>query len=152
MGLGLLTFAGAAAQDTTGLPDGPGKDVVLKMCTACHGTEQFTSRRASPDDWAATVQLMVSRGAEGSDQDIDVVTKYLSKNFPLPPAQPAPSTPAPATPATPAPATPTPARPAPPAARIDTHKAARPVLSASAAPAPLSAAELRRYLQPMHGN
>jgi len=106
--LGLAALASASAQATNSdLPDGPGKAVVLRMCTACHSTDVITSKRASPDEWAGVVQLMVSRGADGSDADIDVVTKYLSASFPpvkaTPPATPAPTSPAPAVPAAPKP-------------------------------------------------
>jgi hypothetical protein len=140
--LGWMAVGSAAAQDTSGLPDGPGKQLVLRMCTACHGSDQFITLRDTPEGWAASVQLMVSRGAEGTDAEIALVTKYLSTSFPYVPPQPAaPATASPTPPKSPAPA-------APPASHIDTHKAVRPVLNASVA-SQQNAAELRRYLQPM---
>lgn len=142
--LGLMAFGSAAAQDTSGLPDGPGKQVVLKMCTACHGSDQFITLRDTPEGWTATVQLMVSRGADGTDAEIALVIKYLSTSFPYVPPQPQPAAPAPASPAPPK----SPAPAAPPASHIDTHKAVRPVLNASVA-SQQNTAELRRYLQPM---
>ena len=63
------------------LPDGKGKDVVLKMCTNCHGIAQVTANRYSKKFWANIVDDMVSRGAEGSDEDANVVVSYLSRNF-----------------------------------------------------------------------
>lgn len=79
------TPAHAAAE----LPPGAGKAILQRSCAACHGLEVVTSKRATPEDWSATVQLMVSRGAEASDDEVDTLVKYLSTNFPDKPAAPA---------------------------------------------------------------
>jgi competence ComEA-like helix-hairpin-helix protein len=71
----------AATTDNTALPDGPGKAVVQRMCVGCHSLKVVTSKRATPNQWNDLVQLMVSRGADGSDEDIDTVIKYLSAHF-----------------------------------------------------------------------
>jgi hypothetical protein len=63
------------------LPDGPGKDVVERMCVGCHDMKTVTSKHQTQDEWAQTVDDMVSRGANGSDEDIDKVVKYLSAHF-----------------------------------------------------------------------
>jgi DNA uptake protein ComE-like DNA-binding protein len=113
---------------------------VLRMCTVCHSTDQFTSRRATPDEWSSTVQMMVSRGAEGSDQDIAAVIKYLSTNFGPPPAQQpaAPAAPAPAKPVTPAPA-------APPTSHLNINTAGPHALLASLTLTPREAQALIHY-------
>jgi mono/diheme cytochrome c family protein len=64
------------------LPDGPGKAVVEKVCTGCHGTAVIAAKRATPEQWANTVQQMVSRGADATDEEIETITRYLSTNFP----------------------------------------------------------------------
>jgi len=69
------------ASQGDGLPDGKGKDVLLRMCTNCHGLDQVTSLRYSKKFWGSVVDDMVSRGAEGSDDDVNVVIGYLSRNF-----------------------------------------------------------------------
>jgi competence ComEA-like helix-hairpin-helix protein len=63
------------------LPEGKGKDVLQHMCTNCHGLDQVTSTRYSKKFWGSVVDDMVSRGAEGSDEDINLVISYLSRNF-----------------------------------------------------------------------
>jgi competence protein ComEA len=68
-----------AAQDE--LPAGPGKDVFMKMCANCHGLDQVTSQRYTRTHWRDVVNDMMTRGAEGSDDDADAVVKYLSRNF-----------------------------------------------------------------------
>jgi competence ComEA-like helix-hairpin-helix protein len=69
-----------SAQDD-GLPAGKGKDVLQRMCTMCHGIDQVTSNRYPKKQWANLVDDMVSRGAQGSDADIETLVSYLSSNF-----------------------------------------------------------------------
>jgi competence protein ComEA len=68
----------ASAQD---LPDGEGKDVVKRMCGACHGLEVVTGTKKTRNRWATTVDTMVSRGATGTDDEIDQVINYLATHF-----------------------------------------------------------------------
>ena len=63
------------------LPNGPGKDVVLRACVKCHSLKITTSKRGSEDEWATSVNNMVNRGAVLSDDEVDEVIDYLSKNF-----------------------------------------------------------------------
>jgi mono/diheme cytochrome c family protein len=70
------------AQDDVALPDGAGKAIVQKMCVGCHSLTTVTSQHATKDQWSATVQQMVSRGADGTDEEIATVIDYLAKNFP----------------------------------------------------------------------
>lgn len=72
----------AVAQNDAPLPEGAGKAVVQRMCVGCHQLSVITAKRATKDQWSTLVQQMVSRGADGSDQDIETVVDYLSKNFP----------------------------------------------------------------------
>lgn len=68
-----------AAQDD--LPAGQGKDVFQRMCSNCHGLDQVTGLKNSKKQWSNVVDDMVSRGAEGSDDDVSAVVSYLSRNF-----------------------------------------------------------------------
>jgi cytochrome c5 len=63
------------------LPNGPGKDIVLRACVKCHSLKITISKRASEDEWATSVNNMVNRGAVLSDDEVDEVIDYLSKNF-----------------------------------------------------------------------
>jgi competence ComEA-like helix-hairpin-helix protein len=81
---GFLTFTVlcvATPQGRTPVSDAAGKAVVQKMCVGCHSLNVVTSKRATPDQWSAVVQQMVSRGAEGTDEQIDTVVRYLSDNY-----------------------------------------------------------------------
>ncbi|MDE3198319.1 MAG: helix-hairpin-helix domain-containing protein [Acidobacteriota bacterium] len=63
------------------LPEGPGKAVVEKMCTPCHGLENVVRARMTKERWGSVVDDMISRGAQGSDDEIDQVIGYLAANF-----------------------------------------------------------------------
>jgi hypothetical protein len=72
----------AVAQSDAPLPEGAGKAVVQKMCVGCHKVKVITSKRATKEQWTTIVQQMVSRGADGTDEEIATVIDYLATNFP----------------------------------------------------------------------
>jgi competence protein ComEA len=59
------------------LPDAPGKAVLTRMCTTCHGTDVIVDPPRTVPVWVDTVLLMKDFGAEGSDDDWKAVTDYL---------------------------------------------------------------------------
>jgi competence protein ComEA len=69
----------SAAQEP--LPDGPGKDLVVRLCAACHQLSTVTARRRGLDDWRLTIEGMASRGAEGTDEELAIVLRYLARSF-----------------------------------------------------------------------
>ena len=73
----LLLFVGLA-QD---LPDGPGKETVLKICRDCHDLDTITMENRTKEGWKKTVAKMGDRGAEGTDEQFEAVINYLTKNF-----------------------------------------------------------------------
>ncbi len=68
----------AIAQD---LPDGDGKDVVVKACTSCHDADNFTSKKHTKAEWKEVVDTMVAYGAEVTDDQSEIITTYLAKNY-----------------------------------------------------------------------
>ena len=108
-----FVMAGPAAAQT--FPDGPGKEILEKKCSACHAPEQVTTFGRSAEEWHEVVVNMIDLGAEVNEEETKVLVEYLAKNWPLKGAKPAekPAEPAPAEkPAEPAPAE-KPAEPAP---------------------------------------
>ena len=71
----------ATLQGRETVPDAKGKAVVQKLCVGCHSISVVSSKRATPAEWSTTVQQMVARGAEGTDEEIEIATRYLSENF-----------------------------------------------------------------------
>ena len=86
-GLGAQTAAPALAGATP--PPGPALVVINERCSTCHTTASVFSQHRSADDWAATVQLMVDRGADLTPDDMNMVIDYLAANFGPKPAKPA---------------------------------------------------------------
>jgi cytochrome c2 len=73
-----VTEARVQAQD---MPEGKGKDVVEKVCTACHGLDAIVTMHVPKDTWSDVVNDMKSRGADGSAADFDNIIAYLGKYF-----------------------------------------------------------------------
>lgn len=92
--LGAVTSAGTAraqapaqaspqppAQAQAQLPDGPGKDALLKVCSPCHEPNRAAAFRLTREGWEATVADMRWRGAKGTDEEFAAVVDYLAANF-----------------------------------------------------------------------
>ncbi|HXP83579.1 MAG TPA: helix-hairpin-helix domain-containing protein [Bryobacteraceae bacterium] len=78
--LALLSVVALPAQD---LPEGPGKDLFANVCSSCHPLDYATKKRLSPADWKAMVNTMAARGAEATKAELDTITAYLVKNYPV---------------------------------------------------------------------
>jgi competence protein ComEA len=64
-----------------GMPDGPGKDVTVKICGVCHEARRAASVRLTREGWSAVIEDMVRRGARGTDDELARVLDYLTANF-----------------------------------------------------------------------
>ncbi len=79
---GFIWMAGASVSDAQSqLPDGPGKDVVLKVCAGCHDPEVVAAQKLSRDEWGDKISHMVELGAKGSEAEFYQVLDYLSVHF-----------------------------------------------------------------------
>jgi cytochrome c5 len=63
------------------LPDGPGKEVVLNICTQCHDLGRVRRERVNAEGWAEILQTMLNEGAPLTDKDFETVLRYLARNF-----------------------------------------------------------------------
>jgi mono/diheme cytochrome c family protein len=79
---GAVLVSPAWAQQKQQLPDGPGKEPVERICNGCHGAEIVIGRGLTKDGWTQIVSDMISRGAQGSEDDFAQIVDYLAKNFP----------------------------------------------------------------------
>jgi competence protein ComEA len=81
----VLTAAGrqdaAAPAAGSDMPDGPGKDVVVRACGVCHQPDRTASLRLTRDGWDELIGEMVKRGAKLTDAEHAQVLDYLSTNF-----------------------------------------------------------------------
>lgn len=63
------------------LPEGPGRDLLLRVCTGCHKPDSFAAYRFTKDEYHAIVARMAERGAQASGPELDRIAEYLAKNF-----------------------------------------------------------------------
>jgi competence protein ComEA len=64
------------------LPEGPGKQIILRECTACHQPDHFTKYRHTSEEWQAIVIRMGQRVRSATKEELDSVQKYLAANYP----------------------------------------------------------------------
>ncbi len=67
-----------AAQE---LPPGEERETFVKMCSNCHAIARVTKVKFAKKFWASVVDDMVSRGAEGTEEETNAVIGYLTRHF-----------------------------------------------------------------------
>jgi competence protein ComEA len=67
-----------AAADRPKLPEGPGKETMVRICGGCHGAEIVLGKRLDRDGWSQIVVNMIQRGAQGSDDEFADIVDYLT--------------------------------------------------------------------------
>jgi hypothetical protein len=75
------SFAAGQGRRIERFPAGPARDVLDKACTSCHAVTRISGQRMSPDEWRATVERMMSYGAQLTAAEKDSVISYVSQNF-----------------------------------------------------------------------
>ena len=82
MGVRLLTvlLAGTAAAQT--LPDGPGKELVEVICTACHDANRIIAKQSTKAEWQSKVLEMLQECPDVVQDERDRIVEYLAKSFP----------------------------------------------------------------------
>ena len=63
------------------LPEGPGKQIMLNICTQCHNLQRIKIGRRSPEEWEETLLAMLNEGAPVNDEQLPVIHAYLSRHF-----------------------------------------------------------------------
>ena len=76
-------LAFAAQDDLKRLPDAPGKDIVVRVCTKCHGPANIAKKRLNREDWDDQIADMMERGAKATPEELAAVVNYLTANFGL---------------------------------------------------------------------
>ena len=80
LSLGVLTPA--LADDFKSLPEGQGRDVMVKVCSQCHSPEIAAQQKLDAQGWKDLVNQMANNGANGTDAEFDTIAKYLATAFP----------------------------------------------------------------------
>jgi competence protein ComEA len=71
----------ADEKEIKALPEGPGKQAVVKACLECHGAATFRKARKDPDEWSDTIDEMIDRGAKVKTADVEAIVAYMKKHF-----------------------------------------------------------------------
>jgi putative heme-binding domain-containing protein len=77
----ILCLTAAYVGNAQSPPEGKGRAEFQRICSACHGLDTVTSQRMTHSEWTGVVNDMVSRGAQGTQGDLDNVVTYLSTNL-----------------------------------------------------------------------
>ena len=72
----------AVHSNAADLPDGEGKEIILRACVGCHKAGELTAYRFTKDEYQAIVYRMGDRGAQATRAELDIVAAYMFKNFP----------------------------------------------------------------------
>jgi cytochrome c5 len=63
------------------VPEGPGKAILLNICTMCHDLGRIRLGHRSPEEWEETLVSMLNEGAPLSEDAFPVIHAYLSEHF-----------------------------------------------------------------------
>jgi competence protein ComEA len=74
--------APALADDFKSLPEGPGRDVTVRVCAQCHSPEIAAQQKLDAQGWKDLVNQMANNGANATDAEFDTIAKYLAASFP----------------------------------------------------------------------
>jgi cytochrome c5 len=75
-----FTVGGQAPPPT--LPEGPGKELVEAICTACHTLERVVAKRGTKAEWQDKVLEMLQEDPDITQKERDQIVEYLAKAFP----------------------------------------------------------------------
>jgi cytochrome c5 len=75
------TVAPASEPEQVVPPTLDGQSLVEERCTTCHGLERTTQANKTEEEWRATVERMVSRGANLSSAEQEAVVEYLAETY-----------------------------------------------------------------------
>jgi competence protein ComEA len=65
----------------TSLPDGPARDLTIRVCAQCHEPNRAAALRLTREGWEGVVQKMTGLGARATDAELAQITDYLAENF-----------------------------------------------------------------------
>lgn len=63
------------------LPDGPGRSIMLNVCTQCHTLDRVRIRTMSRTEWEELLLHMLNEGAQLTDEELPILLNYLTQNF-----------------------------------------------------------------------
>jgi competence protein ComEA len=78
--IAIITARHASAQSNEQLlPAAPEKEKMVKLCVGCHEIDLVVARRHTREEWDGVVEDMIARGSKGTEEELSLVSEYLSK-------------------------------------------------------------------------
>ena len=69
------------------LPPAAQRDLVIRVCSACHAPEMITVKRHTSDEWDDIIAKMVDHGARANDVEQEQILAYLVRFYGKPASQ-----------------------------------------------------------------
>jgi competence protein ComEA len=63
------------------MPEGPDRELTVRVCAACHEPQRAASIRLTREGWEEVVAKMVGLGAKATDEELAKVIDYLAVNY-----------------------------------------------------------------------
>jgi competence protein ComEA len=63
------------------MPEGPARELTVKVCGQCHEPQRSASLRLTREGWEAVMAKMVGLGARATDAELEQITDYLATNY-----------------------------------------------------------------------
>jgi cytochrome c5 len=76
------TVAPTSGQEQVTPPTLDGQSLVQERCTRCHDLGRITQAKKTEEEWKATVERMVSKGANLDSAEQEAVIRYLAETYP----------------------------------------------------------------------
>ena len=70
------------ADEHPALPAGPGRELMIRVCSPCHSPDQAADQQLDLDGWKKLVDQMASKGAVATDEEFEEIVRYLANAFP----------------------------------------------------------------------
>lgn len=74
--------APAPADEYKALPPGPGRELMIRVCSQCHSPDVAADQQLDAAGWKGLVDQMASQGADATDAEFEQIVRYLAGAFP----------------------------------------------------------------------
>ena len=64
-----------------GMPEGPNRELVVRVCAQCHEPQRVAALRLTHDGWEGVVSKMATLGARMTDDEYAKVVDYLAEHY-----------------------------------------------------------------------
>jgi competence protein ComEA len=81
--LSLVALGAGIAVFGQTLPDAPGKETFVMVCSMCHSPDAVIGKQGSRQWWRSKVTEMLQESTDIPESDVDTIVAYLAKNFPI---------------------------------------------------------------------